>query len=452
MGVIYWLHGVRITRGFDLALNLSPDGLALSAGMVIGLATGILSGIVPSLKATSGQWSRQGRRARLRDLFILAQIVCAMAVLSPAVQIRQSLRELNQVRLGYDTHGILLAALGNISASQDRSHETADRLYRALLEDLRSGAPGAALARDTIPNTFRTTLDIEPDSAKGAGRWTPMRFNWVSDGYFELLRMPVLNGRAILPGDDRHSQPVAIVNRSAAEMLWPGQNPVGRRLRIRPEKADREVAGVVEDARYRPLGENQEALPFVFLPLLQMSSFSDLNLYVRTPGAPLDFAGTLHRIAGRIAPDAAVSGVQKFETSVQTGLAQVRMAAQATGAVSALGLMLAVAGIFAAAAYRVAQKKKEIAIRIAVGAEPGRLILFFGALGFSAGGVGACIGLIPAIWAGRLLRSSIPGIDSPGLAPYAITCAALALAAAAAAYAAARRIAKLQPADLLRIQ
>ncbi len=452
MGVIYWMHGVRITRGFDLALNLSPDGLALSAGMLIGLATGILSGIVPALKATSGRRSRQGRRAHLRDLFILAQIVCAMAVLSPAVQIRQSMRELNQVHLGYNTHGILLASLGNVSGSQDRSHENADRLYRILLEDFRSGAPGAALARATIPNSFRMTLDIAPDSSQAAGRWTPMLFNWVSDGYFELLRMPVLNGRTISPGDDRHSQAVAIVNRAAAEMLWPGQNPVGRRLRIRQEKADREVAGVVEDARYRPLGDRQESLPFVFLPLLQMSSFSDLNLYVRTPGAPLDFARTLRRIAGRVAPDAAVSGVQTFEASVQSGLSQVRMAAQATGAVSALGLILAVAGIFAAGAYRVAQRKKEIAIRLAVGAEPGRLILSFGARGFFAGVAGACIGLIPAIWGVRLLQSSIQGVGSPNPALYAIACAALALAAAAAACGAARRIAKIQPADLLRTQ
>jgi putative ABC transport system permease protein len=452
MGVIYWLHGARITRGFDLALNLSPDGLALSAGMVIGFATGILSGMVPALKATSGRWSRQGRRARLRDLFILAQIVCAMVVLSPAVEIRQSLRELNQARLGYDTHGILLASLGNVSGSENRSHENADRLYRVLLEDLRSAAPGAALARDTIPNTFRMTLDIATDSAQGSGRWTPMLFNWVSDGYFELLRMPVLNGRTILPGDDRHSQPVAIVNRAAAEMLWPGQNPVGRRLRIRPEKADREVAGVVEDARYRPLGESRESLPFVFLPLLQMSSFTDLNLYVRTPGAPLDFVRTLRHIAGRVAPDATVSGVQTFEASVQSGLAQIRMAAQATGAVSALGLILAGAGIFAAAAYRVAQRKKEIALRLAVGAEPGRLIQSFAVRGFFAGVAGACIGLLPAIWSVRLLQSSIQGVGSPGPALYAIACGALALAAAAASCGAASRIAKIRPADLLRTQ
>jgi ABC-type antimicrobial peptide transport system permease subunit len=183
-----------------------------------------------------------------------------------------------------------------------------------------------------------------------------------------------------------------------------------------------------------------------------MSSFSDLNLYVRTPGAPLDFARTLRRIAGRVAPDAAVSGVRTFEASVQSGLAQVRMAAQATGVVSALGLILAVAGIFAAGAYRVAQRKKEIAIRIAVGAEPGRLILSLCGRGFFAGVAGACIGLIPAIWGVRLLQSSIQGVGSPSPALYAIACGALALAAAAAACGAARRIAKIQPADLLRIQ
>jgi putative ABC transport system permease protein len=173
---------------------------------------------------------------------------------------------------------------------------------------------------------------------------------------------------------------------------------------------------------------------------------------VRTPGRPLQFVGTLRQIVTRISPDAALSGVRTLEQQVETGLEPMRVAAQATAAVSLLGVALALAGIFASAAYRVTQQKKEIAIRIAIGAEPARVVRSFAARGIGIGIAGACMGLPAAVWGVSLLRSAVAGVGVAGPGLLITAAFVLMLAAFAAAFAAANRIARVQPADVLRVQ
>ena len=450
LGVAAWFPGVQIARGISMAVKLSPDWKTLGLGMAAGLITSILAGIIPALKAARGDVvkRRKAGRASLQDFFSAAQVACAMTALAGAALLGENVRHLGGVPLGYETHEVLVASV-DLFSGLNPSREAAERLSRALLAEIRAQTPGAALAWQVLPSRFRTMLDIRPESGE---KWTPVPFNWVSDGYFELLKMPLIEGRGIMPGDDRNFQPVVVVNRSAAALLWPGENPIGRRFRVRSEPAAREVVGVVEDTRYRPLGEAQPPLPYVFLPMFQRASLLPFEIHVRTPGEPLGFAKTLRQIVTRIAPDAPVYDIQTLDDFAQAGLVQMRVAAQAAGAVSLLGVILAVAGIFASGAYRVARQKKEIAIRIAIGAEPRRVIRNFAARGLWIGIAGACLGVMPAIWGAALLRSSIPGVEAAGFSLYAGAAAILALAAAMAALAAASRIARVQPADVLRIQ
>ena len=192
---------------------------------------------------------------------------------------------------------------------------------------------------------------------------------------------------------------------------------MGRHIRIRQDRTDREVVGVAEDIRVRALGETEPATPYLFLPLFQRSSPTGVTIHVRTPGRPLQFAATLRQIVARAAPDAALSGVQTLEEHVETGLEPMRVAAQATAAVSLLGIALALAGIFASAAYRVTQQKKEIAIRIAIGAEPAQVVRNFAARGLWIGAAGACMGLPAAAWGVNLLRSAVAGVGVAGPVP-----------------------------------
>jgi putative ABC transport system permease protein len=451
MAVTDWLRTVQFTYIFRPVLNLTVDWRALGIGMAAGMVTAVLAGVAPAIKAARSGIAGKIReirasRAGLRDLLLCAQVGCAMAVLVSAAVLAKTLHDTGNIRLGYDARGVLIGSLDVRAASVDAFF----RLQRNLLSEVRSQSAGAALALQALPTTRQGTMDVQTHT----GPWKPMPFNWVSDGYFEALRIPITEGRGILSTDDLHSPAVVVVNRAAAALLWPGENPVGRRLRIRQDQMEREIVGLAEDIRVHALDQAEPSTPYLFLPLFQRASPSAASLvvHVRTPGPPLQFAGTLRQIAGRIAPDAALSGVGTLTDHVETGLEPMRVAAQATAAVSLLGVALALAGIFASAAYRVTQQKKEIAIRIAIGAEPARVVRSFAARGIWVGAVGAGMGLPAAVWGVSLLRSAVAGVGSSSPLLLAAATAALILAAFGAAFAAASRIARLQPADVLRVQ
>jgi len=443
---------------FGLSLNLDPDGKALALSVLAGLATAILAGSAPAWMSSridlvsmiKDGLSRRGSavlRLSLRDVFLATQVACAMVALVAAVLVFQSLRERASVPLEYDPRGILVGEVDAISARLPEGER--ERVYRTLLADSRSESRGAALASQTIPTGVDSRIDVMVDGA--VGQWTQIESIGVSDGYFRLLNASVISGREILPGDNAHSQPVAMLSQAAAHLFWPGQNPIGRHLRIRGELADREVVGLVADIRYRPLGDADAAVAIAFLPIFQRNT-PVATIYVRTPAEPKAFITELRRIVARTAGDMPLSGVQPLEARVQSGLSQVRLVSQAIGAVGAVGVALALGGILAAGAYRVAQRKREIAIRIAIGAEPRGVVQAFVARGLVVGFIGSAAGLLPAIWASDLLRSSLRGVDAPGPLLFAISALALMLASGAASWAAARRIAQIQPAEVLRMQ
>ncbi|HEY7336755.1 MAG TPA: ABC transporter permease [Bryobacteraceae bacterium] len=449
LGAAAWLKGVQITRGFQLSLDLSPDPRALGIAMLAGLAAA-LCGTSFSLSSFRRPRSNARRRPSWRDALVAAQVACALTVLIASALLAQSMHNLNAAPLGFEPRGVLLASLDLLSANVPR--DRAASVIRALLSEVRTEAPEAAITTDVvIPTTMRTTLDVLTDS--DAAKWRALASSHVSDGYFELLRMPVLSGRAISPGDDTSSRPVAVLNESAARLLWPNQNPLGRTLRVRGEPADREVVGIVRDARYRPLGEAEAVTPCLFLPLLQRyGTIGGITLHIRPGGAPLAFVPTLRQIVARVVTEAPVYGVETMQEHVENGLRQIRTAAEATAAVSLLSLFLALAGIFAASAYRVAQRRKEIAVRIAVGARPSRVIGAFALRGLFIGAVGSAAGAAPAIWGAILLRASIQGVGAASVAAVVLAAIALSCAAALAAWAAAARISRIQPADVLRAQ
>jgi len=437
IGVTDWLRTVQFTYIFRPTLDLSTDWRALGTGMAAGLITAVLAGVAPAFK-TARLGNSHASRAGLRDLFVCAQVASAMAVLVSAAVLAHTLHDDGKTRLGYDAHGVLLGSLDLPNAAAAAK----------LLLDVRSQAEGAALAWVALPTTMRANTDVQVQP----GAWTNVAFNWVSDGYFDVLRIPILEGRGILATDERGSQPVAVVNRAAAALLWSGENPLGHRLRVRGEQQDREVVGVAEDMRVRALGQPESPTPYLFLPLFQRSVISGVTIHVRTPGPPLAFAGSLRQIFARIAPETAPPIVNTLEEYAGAGLEPMRVAAQATAAVSLLGIALALAGIFASAAYRVTQQKKEIAIRLAIGARPGRVIRGFAARGLWIGAAGAVAGLPAALWGVSLLRSAVTGAGVAGPGLLIATTATLILAAVAAAFAAAARIAHLQPSDILRVQ
>lgn len=448
-----WLMKAPILQGIPLTLDESTDWRALGIGMLAGLGTAVLIGLIPALKASRGDIApglKAGRTPRLglADFFVAAQVGCAMTVLAPAAMVARDVARLSSAPLGYDARGVLIGTL-DLNGGGIRSADQIDRVERALLEDLRPQAPAVALASSALPTTMRP---LSMDASADGSAWKQLAFTWVGGGYLETMRTPILSGRGIEDRDDRHAAPVVVLNEAAAALLWPGQNPVGRLLRFRQGGVEREVVGVAANSRFHPLGFPDAELPCLFLPLGQRSGPTNLDIHVRTAGAPLEFASALRRAAARVAPNASLSGIHTLQEQTESGLKPMRVAEQAVSAASLFGITLALAGVFAASAYRVMRQRKEIAIRIALGAEPGRVILRFASRGLWIGVAGAVAGLAPTVWSVGLLRASVNGAGSPEAWILGASGGLLGGASMAAAWMAARRIARVQPAEVLRVQ
>jgi len=450
--VTRWLAGFPQFLSISLNLNLSPDsrallwsaGASLLAGVLIGMACALRAGRTDLVSGLNNAQARAGGRwgIGVRDLLVAVQVACAMLVLISAVMLARSLRNLEGARPGYNTRDVLLATVD--IGSTRRTPAEIGQFYRALLADLRLSGP-AALISEALPANTRFTRQVTPQGSAAA---VEVEGNVVSDGFFAVARMPIEAGREFTAGDDGQSLSVVILNHSAATLFWPGENAVGRSIRIAGEGAARVVAGVVADAQYHPLASSP--IPYFFLPLGQ-SPRSQMTIYVHR-ARPLELAATIERAVHRLDRTAPVFGVRTLEEQVASGFAQVRLAALSTSAVGLLGTVLALVGVFAMTAWRVAQQRRDIAIRIALGADHGHVVAAFAAKGFAIGGAGALAGAAMAVWTSGFLRSSIRGVAPPDAAVFVGAAVLLLALVLAASVIPARRISGIDPAGLLRVQ
>ena len=456
-----WLARFKSVFAVSLSLNLSPDPRVLLASAAACLGLGLLVGILPAIglarvdlssglkESPASPRVRSGSFLRTQDVLVAAQVACSVVVLVSAVLLARSLRELRSTDLGFDRQRVLLSNIethgANLRADQSQ------RLYSTLLAELRSQpVSGAALAAEALPTTMRRRVEVAP---AGSGAFPPdgisMESNIVSDGYFEVLGMRIERGRGFLPSDDARAPRAVVLNRTAAGLLWPGESPVGRRIRLRGEAADLVVIGMVADAKYHSLTDGPT--PYLFLPLAQKFSPS-VTIHVRAFRDPMEVVPLLRRTVERVAKGIPLHNIRTLDQQVEAGLSQLRLAAGASSAAGLVGTVLALAGVFALTAFRVIQQQRETAIRMALGAGRRRLLGSFVARGLVLGIAGAAAGLVPAAWAAGLLRSFVAGVRAPGMLLYFGVTALLLLAVALAAVIAVRRILRMDPAAVLKMQ
>jgi putative ABC transport system permease protein len=452
-----WLGAFGRISIVSLNLNLTPDpralawsaGAALAIGMVIGGLTALRSGRIDLVNGLRGAGARPAfpRLAGigLRDLFVGSQVACAMVVLVAAVTLAGSLLGWQRSQLGFDPGGTLLATLDTAGAA--RSPRDLHQFCRELLEQLREGRfEGAALISEPLPGNIRWTREL---AAPGSAATQEVEGNAVSDGYFQLTRMPIEAGRAFLPSDDDAAQPVVILNRSAADLLFPRQNPVGRSLRIAGESSDRQVIGISAGAQYHPLSD--VPTPYFFVPMAQVVR-PQFTICVRTAGPPAAFAPALRQTVARLAPGTPLFDIRTGEEQVASGSKQIRVAALTCGVLAFVGTLLALAGLFAITAWRVAEQRRDIAIRVAVGAQSRRVLAGFAVRAFATGALGAAAGAGISAWTVTLLRSSVAGVTQPGLELYLAAGVLLLALVSVACVLPARQALRIDPAALLRVQ
>jgi putative ABC transport system permease protein len=406
------------------------------------MAAALLFGLAPAWLGASLR-----PRSRTRPALLAVQVALCAVLLSGAALLARTVERLARVDTGFRHEQLIVLATG--LESSGASDEQARGLLAALTERV-AGAPGVErVARTSVlpySESFGVRLaDGRTKEGVNAG------CSEVSAGFFETLGVPLLAGRGFTNADEARMR-TAIVNEALAERLWPGENPIGKQLKILPTlRAERkdlmqpfEVIGVVRNFGGRGFGSEREPYLAIAAPAGRRS-----RLVVRHAGAAGPLAAELERRAReldrRFLPVAAPYRDRiavKFRTS--------RVAAALAGALAALCLLLATVGVYGVAAYHVSERRREIGIRMALGAQP-REILAGVLLGnLRVVGIGAAVGVVGAAISGRLLTSLLYGTRPADPLALAAAVVVLAVTSALASWGPASRAAKVDPAITLR--
>jgi predicted permease len=368
--------------------------------------------------------------------------MCLLLLLATGLLMR-SLHEAGRVELGFEPTGVLTGRLNLQGGGYD------DAAGAALMRELRERLSAIPEVRSVAFAYARPLGGIEMDTGLevAGGEAEPLYFNDVGPGYFEALGISLLQGRALTENDGPTAPGVAVVNEAFARQHFGGESAVGRTVRIGGEET--EIVGVVGDSRWASLDE--QAAPFAYRPLARVSRGS-VALMVRTAGDPAALEAVVRREIRSLDSDLPFQAVTTLEESVRGLTLSQRIAARGAGAFGLVGLLLAVVGLYGLLSYLVAQRTREIGLRMALGARTGsviRLILRQGALLVA---VGALLGVLASLWLLPALGELLFGVAPTDPLAVAVVLLLLLAVTLAASYLPARRAARVDPMTALRAE
>jgi putative ABC transport system permease protein len=432
--------------------EIGVDGTVVIFTLVIALATGIVFGVLPSLRLASGALMGAlrerggGSGSRAQGQLVVAQIALAFVLLMGSGVLLRSLVALSRVEAGFETAN---AWSVRMVIRSDQEAELTGRV-EGLVDRMRS-VPGvtAAAATTLLPLSGRGTLRffaVEGAAPPPTGVTTEIGVISVTPGYFQTMGIPVLAGRDLTADDQADAAAVTIINEAAARAWFGGEDPVGRRVTVGSVSA--EVVGVVADVLDRD--PTQPVLPELFRPFAQRPDVT-LQLVAKAGGGAESAVPSALRAALRSAePSLPVSDVVPLERLVSGSIASARTYAVLLTVFAAVGLALAAVGMFGLMSYSVAQRSREMSIRLALGAQAPKLVGTVVGRALSLTAVGAVIGTGAAFVLGGVLQSRLFGVEPLDPVTWLIVATVLGTVAALASWVPARRGAGADPAAVLR--
>ena len=464
-----WLLSVLISADLQLPLpvgdELTLDARVLTFTAVLAVATGLLFGLAPALQASRADVvpilknesmpAGSGRRGlgtllSLRQGLVVAQIALSLISLVAAGLFLRSLRESQAIDTGFETRGVLVMNfnLGREGYTPERGQvfyqqiaERAAALPGVRRSAVAQNAPlGGGFLRSVMPEGVDTTTRDR----------ILVQVNSVSPGYLETLGVPLQRGRDFTNTDVDGAPKVVIVNETMASRFWPGQDALGKRFKFFGDDDFTTVIGVARDAKYNAVAE--DPTPFIYQPLRQNYSPAAV-LHVRAAADAASLAAAVRREVQQLDPTLSVFDIRTLEDQVSESLAPVRTNVIMLSAFGLLALLLASIGLYGVASYSVAQRTREIGVRMALGAPSGsvlRLVLLHGL-------VLVAVGLVLGVLAALALTAAIP----PDLLPrvsvrdpltFAVTPALLAAVALVASSIPAWRATRIDPLIALRTE
>jgi putative ABC transport system permease protein len=443
--------------GINSTVLLFTFGSALLAGLLFSLAPALhaRSAAAPMLRQ-GGRGLAGGRGARTRSALVLAQTAVAFALVIAAGLLIRSLAELRQVDPGFTAHNALTYELSFPAARYD-SHESVLLATDAILEGTRAlpGVIGAGAIQHLPLGGWgnRITFSVEGREEPPEGEGPSLLVGVATPGYFEAMGIPLRRGRLFEPTDQPDGLPVALLSEAAAARHFPGEDPIGRRIVMHWTPAGSAVQGVVVgivgDVRHDGLRTASDAS--VYFPLAQVP-FRYMAMVVRTAGDPQMITRAVTAAVHEVDPRLAVSELQPLSRVVAASVATDRFVTALLAAFSIIALLLAAIGIFGVISYGVAQRRREIGVRLAVGASGSHIIRMVVGNAMKLAGAGMLVGGLAALAITRLLQALLFGVRPTDVATYTAAGAVLLGVALLASMLPALRAARVPPASVLNAE
>ncbi len=453
---------LRTTLLPDTAWVGSPvDWRVVLVASLIALATGILTGLAPALRARSIGFTaalKSGNeagspRSRLRNTLLAFQAALSLLLLLGAGLFVKSLWRVVHTDLGYQADQVVVADADLRLAGYDEAGTLA--FYDQLLERARTipGVTHASLGVNSPFWTMNSTLfhltdrDSTPRHAGGSPK-----YNAVTPDYFRTLGMPIIGGRGFSSTDRVGSPPVMIVNQHLADFYWPGEEAIGKCVRVSSDSLPCvTVVGMVPNARNYQIQE--EPSPMYYLPLAQAGERrlnQDRILFLRTAGDPDPVESVLRGLLNEMAVNLPAPNIRTLQSQIDPEIRPWRLGAVMFGVFGGLALLVAVIGLYSVMSYVVAQRTRELGIRHALGAAPRRILAMVTREGVGVIAAGMAAGALLALWLGRFLQPMLYQTSARDLGLLALVSLVLLGAALFATLIPAVRATRVDPLEALR--
>jgi predicted permease len=462
-GGVLLLRRLPIVSDIGVRLTFNLDRRAIAVGIVLAAASALLSSLVPAWRASratnlaftlrSGSSNVQ-RQSRLwgRNGLVAGQVALALMLLTVTVYLGRAFRaELSAP--GFRTERMLLSSFEPRSAGYDATRTEA--FYRQLRDRVRA-LPGVTSVGMTsimpLNQDNREPMAIVPEGFQLPPDTNSLTVNSarIDDGYLATMAIPLVMGRGFASSDTTDTPRVVLINRAMAARYWPGQDPIGKRVRLvdRQNEPWAEVVGVTADNKYMWIGEGPT--PWLYLPQRQDVGPRS-TLLVASTGDGAALAGPVRDIVKDIDPNMPISGmrtIEEFYYGNASGL--VYALTTVVGTMGLLGLSLALVGLYGLVAYSAARRTREIGIRMAVGAPSASVLRMVLRHGLALAAAGVVVGVIGSIAVGGLVRVVFPNAGLIDFTTYLLVVPALVAITLLAAWVPARRAARIDPLVALR--
>ncbi|MGE5736459.1 MAG: ABC transporter permease [Acidobacteriota bacterium] len=475
LGTLLAIFGVSAIVGYlsdqlPRAREISLDQWVLGFTLLISVATGLITGVVPAWRLSNvnvGEALKHGGRGadtggkHTRSILVVAEVALSLILLVGAGLLMRTLWKLQSVDPGFNPHNVLTASL-SLADKKFSTPQQTSLFYEQVRQQVKAvpGVTSAALVT-SLPFSGGSIqpvgLEGHPVVAMADQPEVPVRL--ISADYFRSMGIAILQGREFTDNDTSERPRVAVISEAMAKRFWPGERAIGKHVSLTfSQGGPREIVGVVDNVKLRGL-DVQEDLPTLYSPVSQLDypdpKFDEfrspsLSLVVRTSLAPKNVATAVTNAVHKVDAGTPVLDVLTMEELMASSLAPQRFNMFLLGTFAAVALLLATIGIYSVLAYSVQRRTPEIGIRIALGAQVSHVLRLVLGEGMGLVLAGVAFGVVGALALSRFLRSLLYGVGSDDIATLLCVAALLSIVALGACYLPARRAMRIDPVVALR--